>query len=69
MLSFSLCYLGYATPPFIEFFYFSQVYPGLMITSGLIHYVLNSLHITVHIRDVCVFLAPTFRYNDYVLCI
>ena len=40
-----------------------QVYPGLMITSGVIHYILNSLHITIHIRDVCVFLAPTFRSN------
>lgn len=38
----------------------SQVYPGLMVTAGLIHYVLNLLHITVHIRDVCVFLAPVF---------
>lgn len=37
-----------------------QVYPGLMVTAGLIHYVLNLLHITVHIRDVCVFLAPVF---------
>ncbi|KAI6645644.1 Dolichyl-diphosphooligosaccharide--protein glycosyltransferase subunit STT3B [Oopsacas minuta] len=36
------------------------VYPGLMLTSGLIHYILNSLHITIHIRDVCVFLAPIF---------
>uniref|UniRef100_A0A914EFL4 dolichyl-diphosphooligosaccharide--protein glycotransferase n=1 Tax=Acrobeloides nanus TaxID=290746 RepID=A0A914EFL4_9BILA len=36
------------------------VYPGLMITSGAIHYVLNALNVTVHIRDVCVFLAPTF---------
>uniref|UniRef100_A0A7N9AQ44 Dolichyl-diphosphooligosaccharide--protein glycosyltransferase subunit STT3B n=1 Tax=Mastacembelus armatus TaxID=205130 RepID=A0A7N9AQ44_9TELE len=36
------------------------VYPGLMATAGLIHYVLNLLHITVHIRDVCVFLAPVF---------
>lgn len=36
------------------------VYPGLMITSGAIHYVLSLLNITVHIRDVCVFLAPTF---------
>ncbi|KAI1721475.1 oligosaccharyl transferase STT3 subunit domain-containing protein [Ditylenchus destructor] len=36
------------------------VYPGLMVTSGAIHYVLSSLNITVHIRDVCVFLAPTF---------
>jgi len=37
-----------------------QVYPGLMLTSGLIHYVLNSLHITIDIRNVCVFLAPFF---------
>uniref|UniRef100_A0A8C0D411 Dolichyl-diphosphooligosaccharide--protein glycosyltransferase subunit STT3B n=1 Tax=Balaenoptera musculus TaxID=9771 RepID=A0A8C0D411_BALMU len=36
------------------------VYPGLMITAGLIHWILNTLNITVHIRDVCVFLAPTF---------
>jgi dolichyl-diphosphooligosaccharide--protein glycosyltransferase len=36
------------------------VYPGLMITSGLIHSILNGLHITAHIRDICVFLAPTF---------
>ena len=37
------------------------VYPGLMITSGAIHYVLHSLNIPVHIRDICVFLAPVFR--------
>lgn len=36
------------------------VYPGLMFTSGLIHWVLNSLNITIHIREVCVFLAPFF---------
>jgi len=36
------------------------VYPGLMFTSGLIHWILNSLHITIHIREVCVFLAPFF---------
>jgi len=36
------------------------VYPGLMITSGSIHYVLSLLNIPVHIRDVCVFLAPLF---------
>ncbi|KAK1788600.1 hypothetical protein P4O66_002674 [Electrophorus voltai] len=36
------------------------VYPGLMLTAGVIHYILNLLHITVHIRDVCVFLAPVF---------
>lgn len=38
------------------------VYPGLMITSGSIHYVLSLLNIPVHIRDICVFLAPVFRY-------
>uniref|UniRef100_A0A8C5G7W8 dolichyl-diphosphooligosaccharide--protein glycotransferase n=1 Tax=Gouania willdenowi TaxID=441366 RepID=A0A8C5G7W8_GOUWI len=36
------------------------VYPGLMLTAGLIHYVLHLLNVTVHIRDVCVFLAPVF---------
>lgn len=36
------------------------VYPGLMITSGSIHYVLHLLNIHVHIRDICVFLAPIF---------
>lgn len=36
------------------------VYPGLMITSGGIHYVLSLLNIPVHIRDICVFLAPIF---------
>ncbi|XP_076819857.1 dolichyl-diphosphooligosaccharide--protein glycosyltransferase subunit STT3B-like isoform X2 [Clavelina lepadiformis] len=36
------------------------IYPGLMVTAGLLHWILNSLHITVHIRDVCVFLAPVF---------
>ena len=36
------------------------VYPGLMITSGSIHYMLDSLNIPTNIRDVCVFLAPIF---------
>lgn len=36
------------------------VYPGLMITSGLIHFILDCLHIPIHIRDICVFLAPIF---------
>lgn len=37
------------------------VYPGLMVTSGTIHYILNHLlHLPVHIRDICVFLAPLF---------
>ena len=37
-----------------------QIYPGLMVTAGFIHWLLNTLHITVHIRDVCVFVAPLF---------
>ncbi|XP_022084626.1 dolichyl-diphosphooligosaccharide--protein glycosyltransferase subunit STT3B-like [Acanthaster planci] len=36
------------------------VYPGLMVTSGAIHWLAHLLHIPVHIRDVCVFLAPLF---------
>merc|ERR1719225_409344 len=36
------------------------VYPGLMVTSGSIHYILDSLNIPTNIRDVCVFLAPIF---------
>merc|ERR1719323_1534123 len=36
------------------------VYPGLMVTSGSIHYILDSLNIPTNIRDVCVFLAPLF---------
>eukprot|EP00794_Sanderia_malayensis_P003161 gene3161-3630_t len=36
------------------------VYPGLMITAGAIHWIMNTFHLTVHIRDVCVFLAPFF---------
>lgn len=31
-----------------------------MITSGSIHYVLHMLNIPIHIRDICVFLAPVF---------
>lgn len=48
------------------------VYPGLMVTSGLfsigiyhrtlgfIHYMCHLLSFPVHIREVCVFLAPVF---------
>ncbi|PAV89310.1 hypothetical protein WR25_05725 [Diploscapter pachys] len=36
------------------------VYPGLMVTSGLIHWILDLLNFHVHIREICVFLAPTF---------
>ena len=37
-----------------------QVYPGLMVTSGTIHWFLHLLNIPLHIRDICVFLAPVF---------
>jgi hypothetical protein len=33
---------------------------GLMLTSALFHYIAQYLHITIHIREVCVFLAPMF---------
>lgn len=36
------------------------VFPGLMIVSGSLHYLLKLIDITVHIRDICVFLAPFF---------
>ena len=36
------------------------MYPGLMITSGGIHWLLHLLNLPVHIRDICVFLAPIF---------
>lgn len=42
------------------------VYPGLMITSGTIHWILHALNIPIHIRDICVFLAPVFRYTFYI---
>lgn len=35
-------------------------FPGLMIVSGTIHYALNLFNISVHIIDICVFLAPLF---------
>lgn len=31
-----------------------------MITSGGIHWLLHAINIPVHIRDICVFLAPIF---------
>ncbi|RKO98836.1 hypothetical protein CXG81DRAFT_15376 [Caulochytrium protostelioides] len=36
------------------------VYPGLLVTSGLFHWLVNALHFPIDIRDVCVFLAPVF---------
>lgn len=36
------------------------IYPGLMVTSAVLYHVLNFVHITIDIRNVCVFLAPLF---------
>ncbi|KAJ3288477.1 oligosaccharyl transferase stt3 subunit [Borealophlyctis nickersoniae] len=36
------------------------VYPGIMVTAGVIHKFLNTLNFPIHIREVCVFLAPLF---------
>ncbi|VDD92803.1 unnamed protein product [Enterobius vermicularis] len=36
------------------------IYPGLMVTSALIYRILHFFHFTLHIREVCVFLAPLF---------
>lgn len=36
------------------------IYPGLMLTSAVFYHILHFFHLTVHIRDVCVFLAPFF---------
>jgi len=36
------------------------IYPGLMVTSAVIYHVMNFFHITINIRNVCVFLAPLF---------
>ncbi|KAL5014337.1 hypothetical protein ScPMuIL_008607 [Solemya velum] len=36
------------------------IYPGLMVTSALLYHAMQFVHITINIRNVCVFLAPTF---------
>jgi len=47
------------------------VYPGIMVTSGLIYNFLHLINIPVNIRDVCVMLAPAFSgltaYATYLL--
>lgn len=39
------------------------IYPGLMVTAAVIHKLLNILHITINVRNMCVFLAPLFAAN------
>ncbi|XP_065194115.1 dolichyl-diphosphooligosaccharide--protein glycosyltransferase subunit STT3A-like [Sycon ciliatum] len=36
------------------------IYPGLMVTSALVYHILNFFHITIEVRNVCVYLAPLF---------
>ncbi|CAL1714410.1 unnamed protein product [Somion occarium] len=47
------------------------VYPGLMVTSGVIYKILHALHLPVDIRNICVLLAPGFSpltaWSTYML--
>lgn len=36
----------------------ATLYPGLMLTAGVIFHVFNALHLTINITNTCVFLAP-----------
>lgn len=35
------------------------LYPGLMLTAALFHYVMNALNLTINITQACVYLSPT----------
>ena len=43
------------------------IYPGLMLTSAFLHQIFNALNISIDIREVCVFLAPTFSSFTVVI--
>ncbi|KAG5952450.1 oligosaccharyl transferase stt3 subunit [Claviceps sorghi] len=47
------------------------LYPGLMVTSGVIYHALKALTVPVDIRNICVLLAPAFSgltaYASYLL--
>ena len=36
------------------------IYPGLMVTASALYHFLNSINVTIDVREVCVFLAPFF---------
>ncbi len=36
------------------------IYPGLMLTAASFYWLLNFFHITINIRNMCVFIAPIF---------
>lgn len=42
------------------------IYPGLMLTAASLSWVLNIFHLTVNIRNICVFLAPLFAANTAI---
>ncbi|KAJ3085288.1 oligosaccharyl transferase stt3 subunit [Physocladia obscura] len=44
------------------------VYPGIMITAGAAHWIMNKLNFPVDIRNVCVFLAPFFSAFTAIAC-
>jgi len=39
------------------------IYPGLMATAAYVHYIMNALHLTIDIRNVCVLTGPFFASN------
>jgi dolichyl-diphosphooligosaccharide--protein glycosyltransferase len=42
------------------------IYPGLMVTAAVLHAILNWLHITINVRNMCVFTAPVFAANTAI---
>eukprot|EP00428_Durinskia_dybowskii_P075153 CAMPEP_0170417528 /NCGR_PEP_ID=MMETSP0117_2-20130122/33761_1 /TAXON_ID=400756 /ORGANISM="Durinskia baltica, Strain CSIRO CS-38" /LENGTH=868 /DNA_ID=CAMNT_0010675713 /DNA_START=73 /DNA_END=2676 /DNA_ORIENTATION=+ len=36
------------------------IYPGLMLTAAVFYWVMHFLHLTINIRNMCVFIAPIF---------
>ncbi|GAM26838.1 hypothetical protein SAMD00019534_100130, partial [Acytostelium subglobosum LB1] len=43
------------------------LYPGLMATAAAVHWLLNSLNLTVNIRNVCVLLSPWMASNTAMI--
>ncbi|GAB4842678.1 Dolichyl-diphosphooligosaccharide--protein glycosyltransferase subunit stt3b [Ancistrocladus abbreviatus] len=43
------------------------LYPGLMVTTALIYWTLRILRFAVHIREVCVLIAPFFASNTTIV--
>jgi len=42
------------------------IYPGLMATAAALHSILNTLNISINVRNMCVFLAPIFAANTAI---